>query len=276
MELHWKQEEITYDGLTVHYARSYSAGQPPLILAHGYSDNGMCWKLAAQALAVEYDVILPDARGHGLSSRIQPNTTLDLAQDLAGFIYAMGLERPIVGGHSMGASTAAEMAARFPETVSALILEDPGWRDDLTDTAKRSERRGSDYWNEWVSKYHTPPVDEVMARGAAENPTWDPVEFIAWAESKKQLDPNFATARNVLPPTDWMETARAIQVPTLLITADPEKGAIVTPEVAAVAAEANPLIQVVRLEGAGHNIRREAFDEFMEAVVDFLRELQQG
>lgn len=276
MEIQWNQEEVSFNDLTVHYARSYSAGQPPLVLAHGYSDNGMCWSLAAQALAVEYDVILPDARGHGLSSRIQPNYALDLAADLAGFIEAMQLDRPIVGGHSMGASTAADMAARFPERASALILEDPAWRDDLDETAARRQRENPNFFQDWISKYQTPPLDEVIALGHAQNPTWDPAELVAWAESKQQLDPNFASARNVLPPTDWLATARAITVPTLLITANPEKGGIVTPEVAAIAAEANPNIQVVYFEQAGHNIRREAFDDYMNAVVDFLRDLAQG
>ena len=63
--------------------------------------------------------------------------------------------------------------------------------------------------------------------------------------------------------------ARGICVPTLLITADPQKGALVTPAAAQAAQALNPLIQVAQIPGAGHNIRRENFKAYMEAVKGF-------
>lgn len=61
-----------------------------------------------------------------------------------------------------------------------------------------------------------------------------------------------------------------ITCPVLLITADPELGAIVTPEVAAEAQRLLPSLWVVRLRGAGHNIRREQFQGYLQAVQAFL------
>ena len=60
-----------------------------------------------------------------------------------------------------------------------------------------------------------------------------------------------------------------ISQPTLLVTADPDK-AIVTPEIAQQAVAMNDKIQWVRIEGAGHNIRREQFEAFIQAVGEFL------
>ncbi|HVK02732.1 MAG TPA: alpha/beta fold hydrolase, partial [Armatimonadaceae bacterium] len=54
------------DGLRFHYART-GGGGPPVVLAHGFSDDGSCWTPVARALAPEYDVVMVDARGHGLS-----------------------------------------------------------------------------------------------------------------------------------------------------------------------------------------------------------------
>ncbi len=71
-------------------------------------------------------------------------------------------------------------------------------------------------------------------------------------------------------PSHGAETAAAITAPTLLITADTEKGSIVTQEIAKEATELNPKIEVVLIEGAGHNIRREAFEAYMDAVKAFL------
>jgi pimeloyl-ACP methyl ester carboxylesterase len=270
MQTEWKQEETQVGDLTVHYARSYTAGGAPLVLAHGFSDSGMCWLPAAQALAVEYDVILPDARGHGLSSRVQPDSgaELDLAADLAGFIRALALERPVVGGHSMGAGTAAEMEARFPGLASALILEDPPWR--ALPVEEKPPAAPANTWMDWLNTYHNRSLEEVIEHGRQLNPNWDAAEFPAWAASKQQFDPNFVTARSRILRPDFVDLVRAITIPALLITADPEKGAIVTPEVAEQVVDANPLIQVAHIHGAGHNIRREAFTEFMDAVRGFL------
>src|SRR5574338_806917 len=266
MEIQWHQEEIQAGDMTAHYARSYSAGQPPLILAHGYTDNGMCLLPYAQALAEEYDVILPDARGHGLSSRLTPGQPVDLAADLAALIDALHLERPIVGGHSMGASTAADLAARFPGCVSALILEDPAWFDRQPEDAEKEAQRVEGA-KKWLASFQNgQSVEEIIKAGRAQNPTWSEAEFPYWAAAKQQFDPNFLYVREVLPSTPWLDTARAIQVHTLLVTADTHKGAIVSAENAAAAAEANPLIEVVYLPEAGHNIRREDYGDFMEAV----------
>ena len=66
---------------------------------------------------------------------------------------------------------------------------------------------------------------------------------------------------------------RGIVRPTLLITADPEKGAIVTPEIAKKAAKMNSFIRVVHVAGAGHSIRRENYAEFMRVVREFLKDI---
>lgn len=87
----------------------------------------MCWAKTAAKLESQFDVYLPDSRGHGLSSRVQPGEELDNAADLAGFIRALDIKQPVIAGHSMGAASTSECAARFPELPRALILEDPPW-----------------------------------------------------------------------------------------------------------------------------------------------------
>jgi N-formylmaleamate deformylase len=69
---------------------------------------------------------------------------------------------------------------------------------------------------------------------------------------------------------NWRQALPRIASPTLLLTADPERGAIVTPEVAREARELQPLVQVVRIAGAGHSIRREQFEQYLAAVRIFL------
>jgi pimeloyl-ACP methyl ester carboxylesterase len=70
--------------------------------------------------------------------------------------------------------------------------------------------------------------------------------------------------------TPWREVVSAIACPILLITADNERGALVTPQVAAEAQSLSPALELVHIAGAGHSIRREAFHAYLEAVEGFL------
>jgi pimeloyl-ACP methyl ester carboxylesterase len=269
---HWTQNDITVDGVKIHYYRTGRGdeGKPALVLAHGFSDNGLCWLRVALDLQDECDVVLPDARAHGLSQRVQPGDKLDMAADLAGLTRALALEKPVVGGHSMGAGAAALMEARFPGLARALILEDPGWR--APEPPSPGEQAGKEPprnpFEEWLMSLEGQSIEDVAAKGRADTPTWSEIEWPAWAESKLQLDKNFFQTEGTR--RDWPEVARAIRCPALLLTADPAKGAIVTSETAQQAAALSGSIQVVNIPGAGHNIRRENYPAFMRAVREFL------
>jgi N-formylmaleamate deformylase len=105
MLVHWTQNDLLVNGVRLHYYRSGHGDKPPLVFVHGFSDNGLCWTPTARDLEAEYDVIMPDMRGHGLSERVQPSDKVDMAADVAGLIRTLGLTRPIVVGHSMGGLT---------------------------------------------------------------------------------------------------------------------------------------------------------------------------
>ena len=72
---------------------------------------------------------------------------------------------------------------------------------------------------------------------------------------------------------NWREYSGNIRCPVLLITADPERGAIIRPDAAQAAASTWKNIRVVRIDGAGHCIHRDQFEPTMQAVCEFLREV---
>ena len=119
-------------------------------------------------------------------------------------------------------------------------------------------------------------LEEVIQAGHGdhEHPTWDEIEFEPWAAAKQQMSLNVlhgSQGRGIQELRGrWQDIAPQIQCPSLLVTADSEMGAIITPQVAQQVARMNDQIQVVRLEGAGHNIRREQFEPFTQAVTGFL------
>ena len=63
----WQQGDISSNGIRIHYYRTGGVNKPPLILAHGFTDNGLCWTRTAEALMSEFDVVIVDARNHVLS-----------------------------------------------------------------------------------------------------------------------------------------------------------------------------------------------------------------
>ncbi|GIV79284.1 MAG: 3-oxoadipate enol-lactonase [Litorilinea sp.] len=264
----WSDGYVTVNGIQIHYHRT-GGEKPPVVLAHGITDNGLCWSRLARALEEDYDLILVDARGHGLSDKPEQGYSReDHAADLAGLIQALGLDRPAIIGHSMGAASAAVCAARYPDVVGCLVLEDPPWRMPDAPADQDPQERAAQ-WREEILKRQQLSKEEIIAQGRTQNPTWSEEEFDAWAEAKLQVSPNVLefVGQDGLP---WVETVKAIRCPTLLVIADPERGAIVTPELARQAAALNPAVEVAHILGAGHNIRREQFDSFLLAVRDFL------
>src|ERR1700688_4637663 len=103
----WTTGTCEANGIDVHYLRT-GGDKPPVVLLHGLMTKGACWTPLAQALEEEYDVIMPDARGHGNSSAPDHGYRYDdLAADVVCLIDVLGLATPVLLGHSMGGMTAA-------------------------------------------------------------------------------------------------------------------------------------------------------------------------
>ena len=56
----WQSATIVANGIQIHYTRT-GGDKPPFVLAHGFSDDGLCWTPVAEQVAVDYDVIMADA-----------------------------------------------------------------------------------------------------------------------------------------------------------------------------------------------------------------------
>jgi pimeloyl-ACP methyl ester carboxylesterase len=271
MLAHWSRENVTVNGVDLHYYRTGKEGGPPLVLAHGFSDDGQCWYRLATDLEADFDVVMPDARGHGLSARVRPGEKVDLTADLAEIIRALDLGCPIVGGHSMGATVAAELGARHPDLVRALILEDPAWRSAPPPAAEPSQSQRPNDLMHWARSLAEMSVEEIVAQNRPVHPTWPEPVLRAWCEAKTRLDQGFLSAwrPGAMP---WQQVVQAISCPTLLITADPDKGGIVTPELAEEACAMNSNLHVAHIPGVGHHIRFENYDPYRAAVMAFLNE----
>ena len=125
---------------------------------------------------------------------------------------------------------------------------------------------------QWIIDLKELTEAEMIANCRADNPLWPEVELQPWAESKMQFDLTFVQAARS-PQPDWFEVVKALGVPTLLLTADPSRGAIVTPASAKKTMALNPKVKVVQIDEAGHNIRRDNYADYMTTITNFLKEL---
>jgi N-formylmaleamate deformylase len=264
----WSEGDVAANGIRLHYYRT-GGNKPPLVLSHGFTDSGLCWTRVAQALAGDYDVVMYDARGHGLSEAPDAGYNgMDRADDLAGLIGALGLEKPAIAGHSMGASTTLYCAALYPDLMRAVVLEDGGMFSGKPGRGFDPTRAAAMQQKERDRREMAKAALVALCR--EENPTWDEIELEPWAEAKQRLSPKAIGHPIGAEKLSWRDALARVTCRTLLVTADLDRGASIAPETAEEARQILPSLRVVNIPGAGHQVHREQFAKFVETVREFL------
>ena len=264
----WTDGYVIANGIRIHYWRT-GGGKTPLVMAHGSSDDGLCWTNLAKELQSGYDIIMFDARGHGLSDPPTPSDPADVqVEDLAGLIKELKLQKPILMGHSMGSASVAHFAAKYPDVPRAVILEDPA----LVRPAAAAPAAGT----------APPPTPEqrratVLARNNTSeadlvescmknSPKWGRSECEIWAPSKRRHHPDTALINTGARPP-MTELFVKITAPTLILKADAQGDLRKQNE------EVVSRLQhgkIVHITGAGHNVRREGKEQTLEVLRAFL------
>jgi pimeloyl-ACP methyl ester carboxylesterase len=260
----WNTAVCKTNGIDIQYRRT-GGGQRSLVLLHGLTADGACWTALAHALEQEYDVIMPDARGHGGSSVPDHGYRYeDHANDVLGLIDSLRLSSPVLLGHSMGGMTAALVASRSPKRLGGLILADPTFL-----SAKRQrevcDSDAGDQHRRMLGKSLEDLVADLQSRHPNRSP--DTIGQIARA----RLQTSMAAFDVLTPPNpDYRQLVRAIDVPTLLVLAD--KG-VVSSVVAGELQRLNPELQVGRIPEAGHGLHYDQPERFAAVVGSFMRSI---
>jgi pimeloyl-ACP methyl ester carboxylesterase len=117
-----RYQRVASAGATLNVLTLGAARNPPLVIVHGIRDVAASLLVLAEPLADRWHVALPELRGHGDSDNSSTYTIWQFVYDLHRVIEALGLDRPVVVGHSLGGHIAAHHAALFPEEVRALVI----------------------------------------------------------------------------------------------------------------------------------------------------------
>jgi pimeloyl-ACP methyl ester carboxylesterase len=257
----WSMAICETNGINIHYIRT-GGNKPALVLLHGLITNGACWTPVAHALAGEYDVIMPDARGHGKSSVPDYGYRYeDHANDVIGLFNALKLTPPILIGHSMGGMTAAMVASRNSKLIRSVVLADPAF---LSPQVQR-EARDSD-----VADQHrqllSQSLDELVKDARIRHPyrPLDTIQLIAQA----RLQTSMAAFDVLTPPNpEFRQLVRGIDIPSLLVMGDT---GVVSPAVAEELQLLNPRFQIQLIQKAGHGLHYDQPEKFAAIVKAFL------
>jgi len=238
--------------------------RPALLMLHGFSDTSRSFATLEPFLS-RFRLILPDLPGHGASVLDEGMRVDDFATSIDRLVERLGLEDIALVGHSMGAMTSIELAARRRHEVSALILLSASLRPDFD--------------------AESPISRDIRALGDPIDPSG---RFLRdWYACSRPVDSDFlskmkldaaampaATWQGILDgfnETDLRHSASCVTAPVLCIagSADPLFG---DPHRQALAS-AFQSVRSITLEGYGHNPHWEDPEKVSALILSFLSEV---
>lgn len=252
---------------------------PPLVMLHGLRGFSGTWRTLAATLGGPFRIVAFDQRGRGQSDwDPQRNYYTDAyLADLESVVDQLGLERFGLVGHSMGGTTSYVYAARHPERLAALVIEDIAPGSSVSGAgAERIVREmqgmptGFESWAE-ARKYWRalrPSLnDGAIEQRVVESLREEPGGRVVWrydAEGIRQTRVAPDLARTV----DLWPVIERIRTPTLIIRGERSDFCPASTVTRMCACNAN--IRAVGVAGAGHYVHDDAPAEFATHVRDFL------
>lgn len=240
----------------------YGGDGVPVVVLPGITSPAISMDFVARELTDLVRPVVVDLRGRGFSDAGASYTLEDYADDTQAVIEGLGLDRPILLGHSLGARIAAVTAVRLQDAVRGTILVDPPMSGpgrgsypttlEMFRSQLQQAQRGTD-------------ADEV----AKSWPRWSQRERELRARWLASCDAHSIDAtHHGFETEDFFTTWPAVPAPTTLIYGGDSP--VVTAEGAAEAATANPGARLVRIPDAGHMVFWDTPKEALAAVRELL------
>ena len=273
---------LAADDLRFHY-RDWGGSGKAVLLLHGLSSTSHIWDLVAPLLVDDFRVIALDLRGHGQSDKPEDDYSFDaVGGDVFNVIAGLGMERPVIVGHSYGAHVALWVAARDAEAAGGLVLVDGGVMD-LSEMT----------WDETLARLDPPkingmPLDafrERLMQGAPQGLVTPAVEAAILAnfevDTENRLRRRLPRAQHLqilraMWETPLMPMYKAVACPVLILPARRETDDRELLERKArgvrLAQQAMPDAQVAWLENTVHDAPLQRPHRLAEEITTFLRD----
>ncbi len=269
------------NGLQAHYVQWGDPQAPAIVLLHGLRSYARTWEPVAAALSDRYRLIALDHRGRGESDwdPAEEYVTGSYVSDLEQFADTLGLTRFVLAGHSMGGTNAIVYAARHPERVRLLVIEDIGpGSSAATMGAERVKRELAETPREFATlaaaraywRGVRPGISEEALRSRVRHTLrQDPSGRWVWkfdlegiARSRLHADP----ARQI----DLWPHVAALRCPALVLRG--EQSDFLPTRTCEEMATRQPLLSWTEIPGAGHYVHDDNLDGYLAALCSFLEQ----
>jgi pimeloyl-ACP methyl ester carboxylesterase len=229
-----------------------------VVLLHGWCLNGRLWTYAAEALAHEHDVVVPDLAGFGRSSHLGGPYDIDrYAQDLLTLLEELQLEQVAVAGFALGAAVAMAAAQRDDRRIGSIVAVGvPSGAHAPYERMPRSMRRD---WPEFARR---------SAHAICAQPQSDAT--LAWLASMfgaTRLDVAIETV-GLLQRFEPVDIADQVRVPALFIHGEDDD--VVPTEISLGCAELAPNGSSALIGDAGHLVLLDQKERLLDAVQQFI------
>jgi pimeloyl-ACP methyl ester carboxylesterase len=228
----------------VHIHHEVAGRGDPIVLITGLGGDVSFWKRHMPPLSAAHKVIALDNRGSGRSEVDGDFTMADLADDVAGLLASLGIEKAHVVGWSLGGSIAQEVALRHPDLVAALVL--------MSSFTRRPERSSYAIDNMVRSGLEGASFETVMAQMQA----WCMTEaaFVGRRQRGAKAAPGsllgFQRQKRALDGFDSRGRVRDIKAPTLILHGSED--IMVPPHFAEELHRGIPHSKLEWIDGVGH------------------------
>lgn len=256
-------------GQRFHFTEWGLPGRPQVLLLHGGNQSSHSWDLVSLHLADRYHVFALDQRGHGDSewSRDLDYSLDAMVADAEAFVTTIGLDRPVVVGHSMGGRVTLTLALRRPDLARALVVVDvgpevseAGARTILDFVARNLEFDDLEQFVDNVVRYDPFRSREHIERTLRYNLLQRADgRWISKVDHRRLPHPNRALT---------LDDVGAIEVPVLVVRG--AESNILEADAAERFRAALPDGQLVTVDRTGHNVHSGNTAGFLGEVVPFL------
>lgn len=262
-----------------------------VLLLHGKNFSGAYWQTTIERLTEEgYRVVVPDQIGFGKSSKPEhfQYSFQTLADHTRTLLDDLDIDDVTVVGHSMGGMLATRFVLMFPERSESLVLVNP---IGLEDWRKYVPWQSVDAWYQGELAKEPADVKQYMTKAYFDGEWKDRYQPLLTLQQGWLRGPDYpriawnsALAYDMIFNQPVVYEFHHIEVPTLLIIGTRDRTALGrnrAPEdirdqlgrydrLGARTAKAIPNAKLVELEGIGHVPQYEAYDDYIEALTDFL------
>lgn len=263
-----------------HFLEWGAADAPTILLLHGGHQSAHSWDLVSLHLAQKYRIIALDQRGHGDSewARNGDYSNLTMAQDAHAFVQAIGLQNPIVMGHSMGGRNTLLLTRMDPSYPRALVIVDVGpetmeaGRKTISSFVKKNEIfddlehfvRNVREYDPYRSREHIERTVKYNMLERADGKYISKCDYRRWRGEIEVHDENRDSIS--------LDDVGKFEMPALIVRG--ENSNILAPDAAERFRDALPQGQLVIVPECGHNVHSQNTLGFIGAVGEFLSSLE--